>query len=71
MPTTLPVRKAASASYDHLFEFTLMLSQFYLIIAMAAWIAVTLEYHFGAFNGMSLIEAILTATATDTPFVGP
>jgi len=67
MPTMLPARQAPSPALDDLAGFLLVLGQFYVVIASVLWIMVAIEYHLGAFNGMSLTQAILQTTGTALP----
>ena len=62
MPTMLPARQAPPPALDDLAGFLLVLSQFYVVIAGVLWIMVAIEYHLGAFTGLSLTEAILKLT---------
>ena len=72
MPTMLPARQAPPAALDDLAGFLLMLAQFYVVIVAVLWIAVAIEYHLGAFTGLSLTEVILKLTNTDlTPLGDP
>jgi hypothetical protein len=64
MPTMLPARQAPPAAFDDLAGFLLVLAQFYVAIAGVLWIAVAIEYHLGAFTGLSLIETILRLTTS-------
>src|SRR5262249_32100202 len=54
MPTMLPARQAPPAALDDLAGFLLALTQLYVVIAAVLWIAVAIEYHLGAFTGLSL-----------------
>ena len=64
MPTTLPARQAPPAAFNDLAGFLLVLAQFYVVIVAVLWIAVAIEYHLGAFTGLSLTEVILKLTNT-------
>jgi hypothetical protein len=65
MPTTLPVRTAAGPGpFDDLTGFVRKLMQIYVVIAMAMSITTAIEYHLGAFRGLTLAESILKATGT-------
>ena len=67
MPTTLPARQAPPPAFDDLAGFLLVLAQVYVVIAGVLWIGVTIEYHLGAFTGLSLAEVILKLTNTGLP----
>src|SRR5262249_11096407 len=62
MPTTLPARQAPPPAIDDLAGFLLVLAQVYVVIAGVLWIGVAIEYHLGAFTGLSLAEPILNLT---------
>ena len=67
MPTTLPARQAPPPAMDDLAGFLLALAQVYVVIVGVLWIGVAIEYHLGAFTGLSLAEAILKLTNTGLP----
>jgi hypothetical protein len=71
MPTSLPVRAARCRPSLGLVDFVATMTSFYAATAIYVALVVALEYRFGMFTSLTLVESIARAASTGLPFSDP
>ena len=71
MPTTLPVRAARPCPSPGVADFVATMAAFYAATALYVVLVVAIEYRFGMFTGLTLLESIARELGTGIPYSDP